>query len=231
MRFTASACRLGAPIKVALLLLCALTAGATRAGAVETEVRDFAIEVDGKNSGQFVMTITRQDDGTLSMQSQANLRVKSMLYTYEYTFQGTEHWKDGRLVQITSKCNDDGTRYDLSGQADGQSFRLKVNGKERVCRWDMWTTSYWQLADKRFHNQGVPLLDSDCGKEYAANLQYVGVKQLLVNGQAKNCYQFRVTGGPASPIELYYDEHHRIVREEFTDQGKRIVFNLRSIQR
>jgi hypothetical protein len=214
-----------------VIVFWVLTMSATHASAVETEVRDFGIEVDGKNSGQYVMTITRQDDGTLSMHADASLKVKALLYTYEYTFTGTEHWKDGRLIQMSSKCNDDGTKYDLFAEMNGQSLRLRVNGKERACRGDVWTTSYWKLADQRFHNQAVPLLDGDSGKEFVGQLQYVGVKQVTINNQPQNCYLFRVTGGPVSPIDLFYDGQHRLVRQEFTEQGKRIVFQLRSVKR
>jgi hypothetical protein len=87
------------------------------------------------------------------------------------------------------------------------------------------------LPDKRFFNKAVPLLDADCGKEYGAHLQYLTVKGINVGGQMQNCYHFRVTGGPNSPVELFYDGQHRLVRQEFTEQGKRVVFNLRSVKK
>jgi hypothetical protein len=219
-----------APTRLMLLALCALAASSTHAAA-STEAREFSIEVDGKPAGQYQMTITRQESGILSVRSQANLTVKTWLITYEYSFEGTEHWKDGRVLQLTSKCNDDGTRYEVFAQQDGPALRVRVNGKERKCRGDVWTTSYWMLADKRYHNQNVPLFDSDSGKEYVGHLLYVGVKQINVAGEVQNCYQFRISGGPTSPVDLYYDGQHRLVRQEFTDQGKRIVFHLLAVKR
>jgi hypothetical protein len=220
-----------APAVLVLALVGLLTVSATRAAAVETEVRDFSIEVDGTGCGQYLMTITRQDDGTLSMQAQANLTIKAFLGSYRYSYQGTEHWRGGRLIQMTSQCNDDGTKYDLFAQADGQGLRVRVNGKERTCAGDVWTTSFWLLADKRFHNQNVQLLDCDTGKEFLGKLQYVGVKQIMVGSQNQNCQLFRVSGGPTAAVDLYYDGDNRMVRQEFTEQGKRIVFHLRSVKR
>jgi hypothetical protein len=217
--------------RFALVLLGVLAVSSTRAAAVETEVRDFSIDVDGNSCGQYLMTITRQDDGTLSMQAKASLAVKTWIGTYRYSITSTEHWKGGRLIQMASQCNDDGTKYDLFAQAEGQSLRVRVINKERLCTGEVWTTSYWMLADKRFHNQNVPLLDCDTGKEYIAQLQYVGVKQVMLGGQAQNCQQFRVTGGPTSPVDLYFDGDNRLVRQEFTEQGKRVVFHLRSVKR
>jgi hypothetical protein len=215
---------------LALVLLAALTLASGRAAA-QTEVRDFSIDVDGTSSGQYLMTITRQGDGTLSMQAQASLTVKALVFTYRYSFQGVEHWRDGKLYQMKTSCNDDGTKYELSAQAEAQGIRLRVNGKERMCPGDVWTTSYWLLADKRFHNQNVNLLDADTGKEYLGKLQDMGVTQVNVGGQMQNVRHFRTTGGPTSPVELYYDGDHRLVRQEFTEQGKRIVFSLRAVKR
>ncbi len=215
----------------ALVAVLGLFAGAAPARATETEVREFTIEVEGKAAGQYVMTITKQDDGVLSMKGQANLSFKHLLGTYTYSYDGVEHWKDGRLIQMAGNCNDDGTRTELTATADSQGLKLRVNGRERLCRWDVWTTSYWMLADKRFHNAQVPLLDSDSGKEYLGQLKYVGVEGLSIGGQQQNCYHFRVTGGPSSPCDLWYDGQHRLVRQEFSDSGKRIVFNLRAVRR
>jgi hypothetical protein len=202
-----------------------------RARAAETEVREFTIEVDGKARGQYDLTITKQDDGVHSVHSVAALSVKTILGTYKYSFDGTEHWKDSRLIQLTSQCNDDGTETKVSAMADKELLRVTVNGKDRNCRWDVWTTSYWKLADQRFHNKDVPLLDNDTGKEYVAQLKYIGVEPLNVGGQAQKCYHFRVTGGPTSPTDLWYDGQHRLVRQEFTDHGKRVLFILRAVRR
>jgi hypothetical protein len=232
MRFVACMSCRRLPGVFLLTLLCWFNLATSKASAVETEVREFNIEVDGKVAGRYTMTITRQDDGILSMQAAANLAFKAnWFYTYEYSYNGTEHWKDGRLWQLTSKCNDDGTRYEVMAQAEGQALRLRVNGKERTCRQDAWTTSYWMLADKRFHNQPVPLLDADNGKVYNGKLHDFGIKQIQVIGQMVNCHHFRVTGGPADPSDLFFDGENRLVRQEFTEQGKKVVFSLRSVKR
>src|SRR5262249_35499535 len=130
---------------VAALALCAAATGAGRAS--ETEVREVAIEIDGKAAGQYLMTVTKQDDGVLSMQAQANITFKHVLGTYTCSFQGVEHWKEGRLLQLASKCNDDGKQTEVSAAADREILRVKDNGKERNDRWDVWTTRSWNQAN------------------------------------------------------------------------------------
>jgi hypothetical protein len=204
-------------------------AGAARAS--ETEMREFTIEVDGKPSGNYTVTITKQDSGVLSMQASASMSIKLLVRTYHYSFEGTEHWKDGRLLQLTAKCDDNGKKCDVSAMADPKALRLKVNGQERNCRWDVWTTSYWQLADKRFHDKQVPLLDNDTGREYLSQLRTVGMEQLNVAGKMQNCQHFRVTAGPSPTTDLWFDAENRIVRQEFTEEGKRISFVLQAVRR
>ena len=168
-----------------LVAILALWGEVRQAGASETEAREFTIEVDGKACGQYVMTITKQDSGIVSMQGVANMTLKLLLRTYRYQFEGTEHWKNGRLLQLNSKSDDDGKKSEVSAKAETQSLRLRVNGQERNCRWDVWTTSYFQVADQRFHNQAVPLLDNDTGKEYLGQLKLLAAETLTLGGKSR----------------------------------------------
>ncbi len=207
-----------------------LLGAAGPARAAETERREFAIHVDNKPAGQYVMTITKQDGGAESMAVQASVRVRVLIKTYTYTYQGAEQWKDNRLLGMQSSTNDDGTRYDLQVTQEGSALRLRVNGQEKLISADSWPTSFWRLPAARFHNQDVPLLDADTGKEMNGHLHYVGVQQLTVGGQVQNCYHFRVTGGP-SPVEVWYDGAQRLVRQDLTVDGHRTQFFLTGLRR
>jgi hypothetical protein len=203
------------------------TAAAARAD--DTEQRDFAIQVDGKPAGESHMTMQRRDDGSEVLSVQGSVRVRFIL-SYTYTLHESETWQNGRLQSMTSTCNDNGKRFQVSATAEKDGLRLRVNDRERLIRGDVWTTTYWKLADKRFHNQPLPILDVDCGDELARQLQYVATEDLTVAGQAQKCYHFRVQGGP-SPVDLWYDVQHRLVREDFVEQGHRTVIELTSLRR
>lgn len=197
--------------------------------AAEVEARDFSITVDGKPSGAYHMNITRQDDGTLVMSGQADVRVKFLIYQSTYAYRGTEVWKNGRLQKLDSSTNDDGKRYVVAAVAEGNNLRIKVNGQERITRGDVWVTSYWHLAEARFRNQAVPLIDVDNGKDLNATLQYVGTNALNVSGQVQNCVHYRVTG--AVTTDLWYDAQERLVRQEWTERNLRCVLELSSIRK
>ena len=101
-------------------------------------------------------------------------------------------------------------KTEIHASADGQNLKVRVNGKDRQVRGDVWTSSYWKLADGRFHNKAVPLLDPESGKDFSGQLQYVATEKLNINNQLQEVFRFRVTNVP-SPIELWFDRYHRLV--------------------
>jgi hypothetical protein len=200
-----------------------------RVTAADTETRDFTVLIDDKRAGDYHMTITRQDDGTVAMIGQADVRISYFIKTFTYTYRGTEIWKDGRLLRLDSSTNDDGKRYALSAVSDGQAVRVKVNGVEHATRPDVWVTTYWRLADAKFRNQAVPLLDADTGKDINATLQYVGTSPVNVGGQMQTCAHYRLTGGVQ--VDVWYDAQEHLVRQTAIEEGHRTALELRQIRR
>jgi hypothetical protein len=210
--------------------VAALTLG-TVARAADVETRDFRVLVDGKQSGAAQMTIQRRDDGTVAMRCDTDITVKvgGVIRVYTYAYRGHETWKDGRLVQFESNCNDDGKRYAVAAAADGDSLRVRVNGQERKARGDVWLTSYWQQPDAKKVNQVVPLLDADNGRDLDARVQYVGEARMAVAGDVQNVRHYKLTGKVQA--DLWYDGTGRLVRQELLDDGHRILLELTRVRR
>jgi hypothetical protein len=221
--------RLPATTRLALCLVC-LAFVTTRAEALDVEKRDFSVLIDGKECGYSRMTVTVQDDGTTVMQGTCTVKFSKLLFTHTFEIESTEWWKDGKLIGLKSKSAENGKKFDVAGSGDGKQLRLKVNGEDRSVKPDAWTTGYWKLADPRFHNKPVPLVDPQDGKEYNGQLQYVGTEAIVVGKAPENCYRFRLTGGPQNS-DLWFDRYHRLVRQEFTELGHRIIVQLNTIQR
>jgi hypothetical protein len=195
----------------------------------DTEKRDFAIFVDGKEAGQTRMTITQNDDGSTLMQANANVKVQQAIFTYTFSIQATELWKDGRLFSLKANTNDNGKKTDVQAAADGDRLRLTINGQQRMGN-AAWASSYWKLADARFHNKQLPILEGDTGKEFVGQLQFIGMEQITIANQPHKCYHFRVTGGPY-PIDLWFDVYHRLVRQEFVEANHRTIIQLTRVGR
>lgn len=198
--------------------------------AADTEHREFTITVDGKEAGRSQMTITRMDDGLTVMVGQASLRVSQLLFPFRQDHQVTEWWKEGKLQALKSSLTENGKKQEVLITTEAGQMRLRANGQERTIKADVWTTTCWQLADPRFHNNAVPILDVVTGKESDGQLRFVKTDKVMVSGQEMECYHFRVTGGPY-PADLWFDRYYRLVKQEFTEGSRHTVVQLVGIRR
>lgn len=216
-----------------LLLAALLLWGACPAlirAAADVETRDFQVLVDGKPAGEAHMTFQRQEDGTTIMSADTDVRVQIVpFFTYKYSYRGREVWKDGRLQRFDSTCTDDNKRYTVAAIAENDNLRLKVNDQERNVRGDVWLTSYWKKPDARLHNQTVPIIDADNGRDLSAQIVYVGVEERNVAGQMLQVHHYRLTGKVSA--DLWYDGADRLVRQDFVEQGHRTLIEMVRLRR
>jgi hypothetical protein len=214
-----------------ILALIALLSIAGAAWATDTEHRDYAVFVNGKQAGSSRITMVVQDDGSTYMAGSLDVKVNQLLFKYTLKLETQEWWKDGKLVGLKTNGVENGKQTEVSVAADNNAqLRLRVNGQERAVRADVWTSSYWKLADARFHGKEVPVLEVDTGKEMTGTLELVGAEQKKIGNDLKKCYHFRVKG-LASPVDLWFDEFHRLVRQEFVEQGQQTIVELIAIRR
>jgi hypothetical protein len=200
------------------------------ARADDTEYRDFKILVEGKESGFSQMTLTRKNDGTMNMTGSAAVRISQVFFTYSFNSQASEWWKDGQLVNMKTSTTENGKKTEIIATAQPGGIQLQVNNQGRLTRSNIWPNSFWKLADAKYHNKDIPVLEADTGKEYTGHLAYVATEELPVIGQNQKCYHFRVTGGP-SPVDLWFDRYYLLVRQDFIDSGRRVSVQLTKIRR
>lgn len=224
-RFVTDGCRRRLPLVLAVGV-AALLSAAPRAGAADTQTRDFNVLVDGSRAGDYHMTIQRQDDGTIAMTNESEVRVKVIgVSFYSYAYRGREVWKAGRLQRLDSNGQENGKPFVVAAVPAGDGLRVTFNGQEHTARPDVWTMTYWMLPPAAYRNRGLPLLGCDNGQEVVNGyLQYVGAEQLTVAGQPQTCTHYRVTG--STPHELWYDAEERMVRQEWVVDGHKTVLEL-----
>jgi hypothetical protein len=222
----------GLCVLLALLVLAAADQGHSQQPAADgTEIRDFAISVDGKQAGNLQLVITQKKDGSTHVSTKANVQVKLFL-NYKYAYQGTEVWQNDQLQKLNGTCTDNNNKFTVTAELDAKAnlLRVKANTKEQSIKPEVWTTSYWKLPEAKYHNKAVTLLDADRGDVIGGHLQYVGVEERTINGKSQKCFQFKIIG-PNPAVDLWFDVYHRLVRQEFTDRGHRTVIELANVQR
>ena len=210
---------------VALVVLAVV--GSARAADVET--RDFTVLISNKPSGEVHMTIQRQDDASIVMRCDTDIKVTFGIISYKYVYRGLEVWKDRRLVRLDSSTDDNGKRFTVSAVPDGTNLKLNVNNTERQVRGDLWVTSYWTLPEAKRRTEPLTVLDADNGKLIDAKLGFVATEKMRIAGQDVTLNHYRLTG--KTNIELWYDGSERLVRQEWTEQGHKTVLELLRVRR
>lgn len=210
-------------------ILSAALALPMTARAADREVREFTIRVDGKPCGTASFTIEKRDDSTTVVSCDSTVTVKVLFKKYVYTCRSREVWKDKRLSEFTSRCNDDGKKFQVSAVAKADGVHFDVNGRERIVKPEVWLTSYWTLPDAKIRKGVIPVVDADNGREMVVRIEHVGAAQVTVGGQLINTQHYRLTG--TTRADLYYDDAERLVREEWVEDGHPTALELNRVRR
>ena len=97
--------------------VCVLGGGFSTAGAAEKETRVFTIKIDGKQAGQYQMTITSQDEHTCTLDGRAE--VGAVLFLQEIrVFLSRNRSVDGRTARSSGQ-QDQRRRQTLPGAGPG----------------------------------------------------------------------------------------------------------------
>jgi len=199
----------------------------SRAAGADSEGRDFAVNVDGKRAGDYGVTIQGRDDGILTITCQATVKVTVLGITaYKYSYSGMEVWKGHRLQRLETTCDDDGKQYAVAARAEGNGLVVRVNGEEHKTRGDVWLTSYLRLPEAPRRNQTLPLLDADSGRDLNGTLKGMGTEAISVAGASQSCSHYRMSVAGGNEVDLWYDAQERLVREEYVEDGHRVVYEL-----
>jgi hypothetical protein len=210
-------------LAVALQVTCAGTACAQ--GKVEERV--YRIRVEDREAGRYTQKITTYGEGTIDIESKADVKVKVAILTFQYAYRGHERWKEGKLQYLASSSNDDGKTHTLMVTAEGGQLKVKEGGKERPMNGDAWSTSYWTLPPADRRTQPLVLVDADSGEEHRVQMQVVGKQTLQVGTQAVACTHYRVTG--TIQADLWFDDRDRLVKRESLRKGRKAIVELQAV--
>jgi uncharacterized protein DUF6134 len=208
-----------------LLFLVALLGFAAPCRAQEAETRRFVVLIDGKQAGSYVMKYRAEQGGLCTVSHQAKVRFTSYLvYTYTYSFTGSETWRDRDLVRWSGTANDDGKRFQISAQRGANDFRITVNSAPRSVRPGFLLTTYCFRPAGQPHGQKQTLVDADTGKEMQAIIDYVGAEGRILPGQRETCAHYRIRGDVQ--VDLWFDSQGRLAYQESLEDGHRSVLRL-----
>ncbi|MFQ3651717.1 MAG: DUF6134 family protein [Gemmataceae bacterium] len=211
------------------LALYGMLATAQVSRAADIETRDFAVFVGGKAAGEVHMTIHKQDATTTTVRTDTDIKVHHGLILYKYSYRGLEVWKDRRLVRLESTTDDNSKRFAVSAASDGKEIKVKTNGIEIGTKPETWSSTYWTLPELKLRENNLTILDADNGKLIEAKLSYVATEKHKIAGQEVSLNHYRLSG--QLNVDLWYDGHDRLVRQEWTEQGHKAILILVRVRR
>ena len=202
---------------------------ATMVPAAELEDRSFAIHIDKKLAGNYHLQINTKDDGTQMASMQADVKVKSSIFTYKYSFRGSEAWKDGKVLQVSTSTNDNGKKHTVFVTAMADGLSINANGKETTVNGEPWISTWWRLPSSLTPGPRCLLLDADTGKVLQGKIANMGIEKITLLGTPVNCFHWRIRGDMEA--DLWFDGTHRLVRQESVEEGHHTLLELTDLKR
>ena len=199
-----------------------LLSGAANAAVPPGGELDFTVLRGGDEIGTHRLVFTRDGD-ELKVKIDTDVAVKMLgIAVYRFEHDGSEVWRNGHLVALESKTNDDGTPHRLAVKEDGGKLVVDGDGRQGDEKIDVIPASLWN-DDLVKQNALLNTLDGSSMPVTVANL---GTENVDVNGKPVAATHYSVTG--KLNRELWYDDQGVLVQVKFNgSDGSEISYVLR----
>lgn len=182
------------------------------------QIRDYEIHVDGSRVGTNRLKISEFDDGRTVVETNADVKISYVVYTYKYQFRGTETWLDGKFQRLESHSEDDGKSSSLSAVAIQTGTQLSVNrGATTKAAAVPLTSNFWYWPRTLRQVPEFTLLEADTGKTSEVDCRLIGIETLQVGDVSVKCRHYRLSGD--GEIDLWFDEESRFVCKKCLEEG------------
>ena len=164
-------------------------------------VLEFNAILNDKVIGQH--TFIYEDGKTVS---EANFKFKYFLMDFIYQHKSTETWENSCLKTISSKTDDDGDLYEVSGHIEANQFLVITNNETNELPLCVMTFAYGNhkiLEQKK-------LMNSQNGEYLDVDIQFIREEKHMVKGEEilTSLWQIEAKGDDGDLlVHLWYDEN------------------------
>ena len=188
----------------ALLLAGALALpGASVANTEPASELLFRVMLDDRDIGVHRFHVTRQEDREL-VEIQADFDVTFLaIPVYSYDHYNREIWRDGCLVRIESKTDDNGDEFRIEGEDLGDRFVVSTQDATTELDADcVMSFAYW---NRDFLTQGR-LLNAQTGEYLPVSVEDLGVEALRLGDESVEARRYRLSNPDEEiDISVWYD--------------------------
>ena len=146
----------------------------------------------------------------------------AFLTLFELKHDCEELWQDGRLVSLRSKTNDNGDKFQVTGKATPQGFRIEGPGGPAIAPADAYTSnSVWNTAIL----EQKTVIDAQHGGIIGLSVRSQGQQPVAVAGQQVPAEKYQVMT-PFVAGNVWYDAAGRWVKALFEKDGEQMEYRL-----
>jgi hypothetical protein len=199
-----------------------LASGIAAAPANAPRRLDFTVLRNGEAVGHNRIELARDgEDLTVSVETEVVVRI-AFVPVYRFEHSGTESWRAGQLVRLSSTTNDDGTKHSLEVMSQGGRLHIECDGSASDIEAGLMPASLWNDGLVR----QAALLNTIDGTRMPITVKRLGQEPVEVSHSTVTAEHYRIAG--ALSRELWYSQAGELVRVAFAGpDGSEIAYVLR----
>lgn len=210
------------------LLFFAVSAGAEAAAPVSSPepVLSFRVERGGDPIGTHEVRFRREGED-LHVDIDIRLAVTfGPLTVFRYKHSNRETWREGRLVALETKTNDDGTAYWVRAEATEEGLAVTSSANDPfIAPASIIPTSYWNPATVTQSE----LLDTQKGRIVKVEIEEAGETRVAAEGGEIAARLYRMTGD--LKLQLTYSQKMEWLNVSFRARGQDVDYTVEALDR
>lgn len=142
---------------------------------------------------------TREDGLHVATRVRVDYRL-AFITLYRFEQDRNELWRDGRLISLETRTNDNGDRYALTAWATADGVQVAGRDFDGLAPADIMPTGFWDIRTV----QRTLLMNSETGELMDVSVTRIGEETVTAWGRPVSATHFRVEGDTEK--DLWYDE-------------------------
>lgn len=177
----------------------------------------YEITRKGKRLGFQTLDFTTLDNGDLQVDVHIEIDFKIIFPLFRYLHDNREVWRDGKLLSLTSKTDNNGEDEFVRLRAEeGKLVGAGTKFTDNLTS-DMLTTSYF---NPNFIRQ-TALVSTQDGRRLDTGIEIIGREVLQLQTGRVEATRFRLSG--KLRIDIWYTDSGRWVKTEFIRGGNKLI--------
>jgi len=186
------------------------------------DVIAFDVLRQGNEFGSHVVRFSETSDGSLEVEVDVDLKAGlGPITLFRYELDATETWKDGKLVALEGRVNDDGTREGVRAKSEGNSLVVDGDGYTGEVAPDILPASHWNVAQTTAQR----LLSSENGELIDVTVRSLGRETIEAGGKSVVANKYLMDSD--IDVTLWYDDAGRWLKLAFEARGQSIEYVLK----